>query len=196
MPVLKNPFTNANSPTPTIESTRQLAAFLHQGQKDHSGYDYIHHPNRVAQNLLRIAPDAEDDVIFAALLHDTIEDCNITAEDLEAWGYSKNCIAMIEAVTKPDNDKRPYHQVIDDLIASGNKGAMLVKIADNMDNLHPARTAELRAINPQKSERLQMRYIFSIKKLSAALGYDEYKIFDTINNAQPIGLNATQDLRL
>lgn len=191
MPVLKNPFTEAHSGKPTIEQTRRLAAFLHKGQKDHSGYDYIHHPSRVAVNVRRIDPNADDETIMIALLHDVVEDCGVTPDQLREWGYSETIIEGIQRVTKPEGDKRPYDQVIDDLIATGDRRAMLVKLADNMDNLHPDRQAELRALQPEKAQRLSARYKDSVVKLSTALGIDAQTVFETIAQSQPIGLNAT-----
>ena len=196
MPVLRNPFTNAQSGQPTLQQTRHLAAFLHKGQRDHSGYDYIHHPARVANNVKRIMPDADDETMMIAWLHDTIEDCLIAhtqekkADILRQWGYSETVIQGVQRVTKPDGDTRPYEQVIDDLIATGDKRAMLVKLADNMDNLHPDRQAELAAINPEKAKRLKTRYIESVKKLSTSIGLNKTHIFDSIAHSKPIGLNA------
>lgn len=194
MPVLKNPFTEAHDGKPTIEQTRHLAAFLHDGQKDHSGHDYIHHPSRVAQNVLRIDPNADDETLMIAYLHDTIEDCSITDNDLRSWGYSEAVIQGVAHVTKPLDDTRPYDQVIDDLIATGDRRAMLVKLADNMDNLHPARRAELLAINPEKSARLSERYEDSVVKLANALDMDAEHVFNAIENSPPIGLNASMPL--
>lgn len=157
---------------PTIESTVRLIKELHAEQFDDQGQPYFLHPIRVSQNVLRLIFPANDpDMVMAALLHDTIEDCGVDADFLRARGYSEDCIEMVELLTKPPGDERPYMQVIDDLIASGNKKAMLIKIADNMDNLHPERS--LRA----------ERYQASIRKLANAVGLDENSIFEKIAHA-------------
>lgn len=170
----------------TVEWTARLAGVLHKGQTDHSGHPYILHPGRVVANVLRLDPNADAEILMAAWLHDTMEDCGVTAEQLKDWGYSESVIAMIEAVTKPANDTRPYAQVIADLIATGNRGAMLIKLADNMDNLHPARTAQLRAQQPEKAARLAARYVESVKALAGALGLQAQDVLNTIAASPPL----------
>lgn len=60
---------------------------------------------------------------------------------------------------------------------------MLVKLADNMDNLHPERVADLKQNNPEKAERLGSRYRASIEKLCAATGISTEKVYNLINDA-------------
>lgn len=162
------------------------AAEAHKGQTDHSGAPYIHHPARVAANLKKIAPDIHEDVIMAAWLHDVIEDCDRKERDFRDFGFSRRTIDAVLDVTKPDDDSRDYEEVIDDLIATGNRDAILVKIADNMDNLHPGRVADFAAINPEKSARLVARYEKSIEKLCEAAGIDVEVVWQTIENAKPV----------
>lgn len=180
-----------NAVEPSIEATIALMEQLHEGQVDHAGKEYKHHPLRVANNLRRLFPNVSDDVVKAALLHDVVEDCGVTAEFLQNKGYSADCIAMVYLVTKPDGDARPYDQVITDLIASGNKGAMMIKVADNMDNLHPERQEQLRQINPEKADRLRQKYLHSIERLSDALGLDFQQVLQQIKNSPKI--EATSD---
>jgi (p)ppGpp synthase/HD superfamily hydrolase len=168
---------------PSINYTLDLIRDLHEGQTDHSGKPYVAHPIRVARNVRAIDPQASDDVVMAAMLHDTIEDCGIDDNFLRQKGYSEECIAIVNLVTKPENDPRSYDQVIDDLVASGNRGAMLVKLADNMDNLHPERVTGLKQSNSEKAERLGSRYRASIERLCAATGIGTEKVYNLINDA-------------
>lgn len=211
MPVLKNPFENAVNPVPTIESTRQMAAYFHRNQTEASGVPYINHPVRVAQNLQKIKSILpadkkdliSDKVIMAALLHDVLEDCfmdeaetiKVTADDLRGWGYDEETIAMVKGVTNEDSASFVYEEKIQKLVDSGNIGAMLIKLADNMDNSHPVRAAEFGAINPEKCARLQARYKASIIKITEALGIDSDDIFDLIENQyQELGNNAVEPI--
>lgn len=182
-------FMNANEPT--LEDALTLMETLHEGQVDHSGKPYKHHPRRVAANVRRIFPDAADDTVKAALLHDAIEDCGITADGLRQKGYSAQCVAIIQLVTKPIDDTRAYAQVISDLIDAGNIGAMQVKVADNADNLHPERRAELHARNPAKAELLAQRYWHSLEQLSAALKLDFKEVKRAIENAPSLEASKT-----
>ncbi len=177
---------------PTVSYTIGLIKQLHEGQTDQSGNPYATHPQRVADNVRRIFPEASDDIIMAALLHDTIEDCDIDEEYLRQKGYSENCIAMVSLVTKPSNDQRSYDDVIDDLVASDNHGAMIIKIADNMDNLHPERIRELTALDSAKAARLAKRYHGSIEKLSVAAGLDKGRIMSIIEGAPSLNQRNTK----
>ena len=111
------------------------------------------------------------------------EDCGIDEEYLRQKGYSEDCIAVVRLVTKPENDEREYDQVIDDLVASGNRGVMIVKLTDNMDNLHPDCVRDLVANDPEKAQRLGDRYRASIEKLSAAISVNKDRVFELIENA-------------
>ena len=176
-------------------SERQAATYAaeaHKGQTDHSGAPYIQHPARVAANLKKIAPDIHEDVIMAAWLHDVIEDCNRNERDFRDFGFSRRTIDAVLDVTKPDDDPRNYEEVIDDLIATGNRDAILVKIADNMDNLHPGRVADFAAINPEKSARLVARYEKSIEKLCEVAGIDVDVVWQTIENAKLVRTPSSQ----
>jgi (p)ppGpp synthase/HD superfamily hydrolase len=169
---------------PTILTTVALMRELHEGQTDPDGHPYFRHPLRVAMNLRRIYPQASDDMMMAALLHDTMEDCEqVDEEFLRQKGYSENCIEIVRLLSRPPDDPRPYQQVVDDLISSGNVDAMIVKIADNMDNLHPERNAEFRLKDPEKSDRLVARYTASIHKLAWHAKMDVDHIFETIKSS-------------
>lgn len=172
-----------DSVKPDIKYTINLIQDLHAGQTDQSGKPYVNHTLRVADNIRKITTDCNTDIVMAALLHDTIEDCGIDEAFLRQEGYSENCITMVRLVSKPDNDKRPYNQVIDDLIASGHQGALILKIADNMDNLHPERVRNLMTSDPEKAQRLSEHYRASIEKLCSATGINKDSVFELIDKS-------------
>jgi (p)ppGpp synthase/HD superfamily hydrolase len=181
-------FSQAANDTKTVASAEKLARILHAHQKDHSGHPYILHPARVVNNVRLICPDADTDLLCAAWLHDVLEDCEITSDELLTMGYSPATVEMIKAVTKPKDDDRPYPVVIQDLLKTNNRGAILIKIADNMDNLHPERVAEFAAKNPEKSARLVKRYTASVELLATVLGLDRKTILGHIASAPALNL--------
>ena len=63
-----------------IDETYQFVRHAHHDVLRHSGEPYIVHPLYVTQNLMDIKPDCSS--IQAALLHDVIEDTEITYEQL------------------------------------------------------------------------------------------------------------------
>ncbi len=151
---------------PTIKETKFWASELHHGQTDKAGQPYIEHVLRVHQRLLNLYPDASIDAEHAALLHDAIEDCNVTADDLRQRRYSEETIETVEAVTKQPAGRQTYAERIEHLAHSGSMSALQVKIADLSDNSDPARLALL---PEDKAESLGQRYRGAIGVLSAAL---------------------------
>lgn len=74
-----------------------LAEQLHQGQKRNSGEDYIIHPLSVAYILGQL--HADGDTLCAGLLHDTLEDTEITKEEIETK-FGPIVANLVDGVTK------------------------------------------------------------------------------------------------
>ena len=64
-----------------VRKAYERAANAHTGQRRLSGEEYVNHPLEVAAILADLELDAE--TISAALLHDTVEDTALTAEEVE-----------------------------------------------------------------------------------------------------------------
>lgn len=118
----------------TLEKAIALAAQKHEGQQDKAGEPYILHVLRVA--LAVRSPKAR----IAAVLHDILEDTDVTVEELQKQGFSEEVIQALLALTKLPGETR--------LEAAGrakeNPIAREVKLADNADNLNIYRLSELR----------------------------------------------------
>ena len=80
-----------------LEKAYQYAYQLHFGVKRLTGEDYIQHPLQVAYILTEIHADIP--TLCAALLHDTLEDCDITKEQL-ANDFSSEIAFLVDGVTK------------------------------------------------------------------------------------------------
>ena len=151
---------------PSIEDTTEWVRALHDGQVDKAGEAYIGHVMRVFRHVREIFPDAREDVLHAALLHDAIEDCDVTAADLRARDYSAETIAIVEAVTKHPDDGLTYAERIDRLAETGPMGAVQIKICDLMDNSDPDR---LSALPSDKAASLSKRYRKALARLTECL---------------------------
>ena len=79
---------------PTIEDAIELAVHVHRGHTDKAGVPYFLHPLRV---MLSMETTTE---MQAAVLHDVIEDGEITPEILSSKGYSDDVCLAVKAVTK------------------------------------------------------------------------------------------------
>jgi GTP pyrophosphokinase len=80
-----------------IQRAYRVAEKAHTGQKRVSGEPYVNHLLAVAAILAEFSMPAE--VLTAGLLHDTIEDTSITAEDLSR-DFSEGVVNLVQGVTK------------------------------------------------------------------------------------------------
>lgn len=80
-----------------VEKAYKFAEKAHTGQKRLSNEDYITHPLHVAYFLADLGLDAT--TISAGLLHDVLEDTNITLEELKKE-FGKDTAFLVEGVTK------------------------------------------------------------------------------------------------
>jgi (p)ppGpp synthase/HD superfamily hydrolase len=133
----------------------KLASNAHAGQIDKAGMPYILHPYYVASQM-----ETEDETVVA-LLHDVVEDTELTIDDLKAEGFVDHIIQAISLLTKTsDTDYNDYIEKI-----SINKIATKVKIADMKHNSIIGR-------NDDPDEwvlRLHKKYEKSIKILETSL---------------------------
>lgn len=103
-----------------------IAAKAHEGQVDRGGAPYILHPLRV---MLAVGPD--EDRQIAAVLHDVLEDTDVTVKDLADAGFHRDVIGAILALTRlPGMSRMDAAKV-----AAINPIAMDVKIEDLRDNM-------------------------------------------------------------
>ena len=116
----------------TLERAIEIAARTHAGQTDKGGAPYILHPLRV---MLRVAPGAQQ---IVAVLHDVVEDSDVTFEDLEREGFSAEVINGLRAVTKVAGES------YEDFVARAalDPVGKAVKLADLMENSDLSRIAE------------------------------------------------------
>lgn len=103
----------------------RIAIRAHEGQKDKSEREYVMHPIRVAERCK--APRAK----IVALLHDTIEDSDVTAEYLRSEGFPEEIISAVLSVTKQEGET--YDDFVDR--AAANAIGREVKLADLEDNM-------------------------------------------------------------
>jgi (p)ppGpp synthase/HD superfamily hydrolase len=112
-----------------LERAIAIAATAHAGQVDKAGQPYILHPLRV---MLRVSSEHER---IAAVLHDVVEDTDVSLDQLVAEGFPPEVIAAIDALTKRPGESRidAAHRAAADQV--GRK----VKLADNAENMDLSR---------------------------------------------------------
>ena len=117
----------------TLERAIALAATAHEGQIDKAGAPYILHPLRV---MLRL--ETADERI-AGVLHDVVEDCGLTLDQLRAEGFSEPAIRAIESVTRRESET--YEEFV--LRAKADPVGRRVKLADLADNSDLSRLPQI-----------------------------------------------------
>lgn len=131
----------------------EVATQAHAGQKDKAGKDYIGHPKRVADRCGGV------DERIVALLHDVIEDSDVTADYLAGKGFPDRIIEAVLAVTRREGES------YDDFIrrAALNPIGRKVKLHDLEDNMDILR---LEALDVRDLDRLN-RYMRAYRYLSS-----------------------------
>jgi hypothetical protein len=115
----------------TLEQAIAIAAKAHAGQVDKAGAPYVLHPLRM---MLRVSTTEER---ITAVLHDVVEDCGISLEELRAEGFSEIVIEAINSITrKPDESYETFVRR-----AAANPVGRQVKLADLEDNSDLSRIA-------------------------------------------------------
>ena len=71
----------------------KVAFKAHEGQLDKTGLPYILHPIHVAEQM------KDEDSCVAAILHDVIEDTDITLEDLRKEGFTEKQLEAVALLT-------------------------------------------------------------------------------------------------
>lgn len=114
-----------------IERAREFAIRVH-GEQQYAGHPYSYHLDAVAAVLTPFGEQAQ----VAAYLHDTVEDCDVTIDDIAvAFGREMaDCVAVL--TDEPgENRKARKAKTNKKLAASTNSLALTVKAADRLSNL-------------------------------------------------------------
>lgn len=133
----------------------EIANRVHAVQVDKGGEPYILHPLRV---MLSRENDLER---ICAVLHDVVEDSDITFDELKKEGFSEEILSVLDCLTKRDGES--YDGFICRILT--NETACHVKLADLLDNMNLSRIE-----NPTEkdNERIQ-KYNKATKRISDAL---------------------------
>ena len=130
----------------------EIAKTAHAGQTDKAGLDYILHPLQVAAEM------TTDEEKAVALLHDIIEDTDVTANELLAKGLPDNVVEAVEALTKKHNQNYAAYLAG----VKKNRLATAVKLVDLKHNSDLSRLEKI----TQKDREREEKYRKAIEYLS------------------------------
>lgn len=133
-----------------VQKALIMAYNAHRNQVDKGGAPYILHPVYVALSV------QEEDEKIVALLHDIVEDTEVTLEDLRREGFSERVIGAVDAITHRGEDYFEYIRRV-----KKNPLATKVKIADLKHNMDTSRLAEVteKAIQRVEKYKKALRFL-------------------------------------
>ncbi len=138
---------------PSLEDAISLAVEAHRGHKDRADAPYILHPLRV---MLRMETETER---IVAVLHDVVEDSDLTDRDLQKAGYSAEIVEAVKYLTRSKEEE--YERYIERV--KGNTLAVKVKVADLEDNLNYERIKKPNENDLKRYERYR-RALATLRK--------------------------------
>ncbi|MGR5178510.1 bifunctional GTP diphosphokinase/guanosine-3',5'-bis pyrophosphate 3'-pyrophosphohydrolase [Vibrio parahaemolyticus] len=162
---------------PHIEALRQsyvVARDAHEGQTRSSGEPYIIHPVAVARILAEMRLDIE--TLQAALLHDVIEDTEVTKEELEEQ-FGTTVAELVDGVSKLDKLKfrdrkeaqaENFRKMV--LAMVQDIRVILIKLSDRTHNMRT-----LGALRPDKKRRIARETLEIYAPLAHRLGIHNIK---------------------
>jgi (p)ppGpp synthase/HD superfamily hydrolase len=146
-----------------FEFALEFAINKHRGQVDKGWTPYIQHILGVWSRLR----DADLTTQIAALLHDVVEDTSTSVSEIERE-FGDRVTQIVRILTHAPGV--PYDAYISQIALSGNRSAILIKLADLADNSSPERLKRL----PQEAQqyfekRIETKYKKAQQTLNAAL---------------------------
>ncbi len=157
-----------------INRAFQYAYDGHNGQNRKSGEPYITHPLHVALYLCELNFDKE--TIAAALLHDLIEDTDISYEDLKKE-FGEEVADIVDGVTKLDKIKYSSNEeakadAIRKMVIAMSKDirVLILKLADRLHNIQ---TIEYH--QDWKQEKIANETLYVYAPLAHRLGFQSIK---------------------
>lgn len=155
-----------------VREVIEFSRAAHQGQMRHSGDPYITHPIAVARILTPLHIDVQ--AIIAALLHDVVEDTEVTLEEV-ATKFGKPVADLVDGLskldkihfeTREDAQAENFRKML--LAMARDVRVILIKLADRLHNMRT-----LGAMAPAKSERIARETMEIYAPIANRLGLNE-----------------------
>ena len=137
----------------------KLCFEAHKEQTDKCGIPYVFHPFHLAEQM------TDENTVAVALLHDVVEDTDVTLEDLREAGFTDQVVEAVALMThSPDVPYMDYVAAI-----KTNPIARAVKLADLRHNSDVTR---LDVISPKDLERVK-KYSDAIQRIIETINFNE-----------------------
>ena len=127
-----------------LEKAIYVALRVHEGQTDRYGRPYILHPLHVMTQM-----DTETEMA-AAVLHDVVEDSDVTPDDLRAEGFTADVVEVVRLLTH-DKEKLSYEAYVRRL--KPHPIARKIKLADLAHNMDIRRMDKVQEKDRERLEK-------------------------------------------
>jgi guanosine-3',5'-bis(diphosphate) 3'-pyrophosphohydrolase len=157
-----------------VRRAYEVGARAHEGQTRRSGEPYITHPVAVAGILAELGMDAE--TIIAAILHDTLEDTQLTSEQITTE-FGPTVTELVDGVTKLDKVRfrsrqeaaaESFRKML--LAMARDLRVILIKLADRLHNMRT-----LGAMDPESRRRIARETLDIYAPIAQRLGMNRFK---------------------
>jgi len=172
--ILQNP-SYSDTDRKLIEKAYLMAEKAHHGQKRFSGEDYITHPLATATTLAELGMDCT--TIVAGLLHDTLEDTNLTMDEIRD-NFGPDVLFLVQGVTKLGQLKYRGKAKITDLVdrqiltlrklffaMAEDIRVVIIKLADRLANMRT-----LQYVPKAKQKRIALETLEIYAPIAERLG--------------------------
>lgn len=157
-----------------LDKAFRFSRLAHEGQRRRSGEAYIQHPLAVACILAELELDRE--TLIAALLHDVVEDTQVTREQIEAE-FGPEIVRLVDGVTKlgrlqyrtrveeqAENLRKMFLAMAEDI------RVILIKLADRLHNMRT-----LGHLPPERQREIAQETMDVFAPLAHRLGIFRFK---------------------
>ncbi len=123
-----------------IAKAMKFAKHFHDGQFRKTGEPVYSHPVGVAELVMRhfrLNFDCFANTVIAALLHDTVEDCESCTLELIEGVFNERVAELVGSLTRKviDGKKQTVEEIMQHLYDKGDRCALLIKVCDRIHNL-------------------------------------------------------------
>ena len=163
------------------EKIRKAFAYISEKHKDQirfsTGYPYITHCLSVYSIVKTYKQSKnETDLLCASLLHDVLEDCDVSYDELKLE-FGEMTASIVQEVTNDKNyDGMPKLEYMNQKLQSLSNYALVIKLADILDNISDLPT-------PKQLERysMQLKYLLAYRQLTESQKKIAERIIEYIN---------------
>jgi GTP pyrophosphokinase len=166
--IIRHIWSPSDSDTKLIRKAYDMAKEAHKDQGRHSGRPYVHHVIETAIILADLGMDTKS--IVAGLLHDTIEDGHLTAEQVEE-AFDEEVLFLVQGVTKLGHVRyqglERHTESLRKLFVATSQDVrvLIIKLADRLHNMRT-----LKHIPKRKQERIATETLEVYAPIAQRLG--------------------------